>query len=126
MKKTFLLFTIALSVALQPILAQTPDSSGVFKQADTSKIATPYTEPDKYKTDLLPSMIIPAALIGYGLTTIKDNGLYSSYQAQKDVKRVFKGKQSRIDDFLIYSPYVEFAALTLFKIKCKNDLLNTS
>lgn len=125
MKKNILLLFLAVSVAINGVVGQGRDTSNVFQQADTSKLAQPYTEPDKYKTRLLPSMIIPGILIGYGLTTIKDNGLYSSYEAQKDVKRVFKGRQSRIDDFLIYSPYIEFAALTLFKVRCKNDLVNT-
>lgn len=84
------------------------------------------SEADKFKTKFPKDFIVPTVLIGYGLTTIKGNGLYSSYQARHDVQKYFGGAASTIDNFLIFAPYVEFGALLLFKIKCRNDLVNTS
>ncbi len=79
-----------------------------------------------FKTKLLPSMIVPVILIGYGISTIGNHGLYSSRQARVDVLRWTAGKGSRIDDYLQFSPFVEFAALLALKVKCKNDMLNTA
>jgi membrane-associated phospholipid phosphatase len=76
------------------------------------------------QTRLVPSLIVPLALIGYGLTTLRGNGIYSSYRAQKDVLRVFKGAQSHIDNYLIYTPYLELATLLLLKAGNRDDLLN--
>lgn len=108
--------------------------NGSFAQEKDHKMCTaadscqhPLSKPEnlKYKTKLPRDLILPGILIGYGLTTINGNGLYSSFEARNDIQRLFKGKGSRIDDFLIFSPYVEFAALTLAKVKCRNDLVNT-
>jgi len=70
-------------------------------------------------------MIIPGILIGYGLTTIKGNGLYSSYQMQKDIHGAIGNRRVPVDDYLIFSPYVEFGALLLLRVDCRNDMLNT-
>ncbi len=78
------------------------------------------------QTKLGPSFIVPAALIGYGLITLKNSGIYSSYKADIDIDRIFKNDQSSIDNYLIYSPYAEFAALLLLNIKNRDDFLNTS
>jgi len=78
------------------------------------------------QTRLVPSLIVPLSLIGYGLTTFNGNGIYSSYRAHNDVLRFFSGAQSSIDNILIYTPYVELAALILLKVRSRDDLLNTS
>ena len=79
-----------------------------------------------YKTKLFPSMIVPGILIGYGISTIGNHGLYSSRQARVDVLRWTAGKGSSIDNYLQFAPYVEFAALLTLKVKCKNDAINTA
>ncbi len=78
-----------------------------------------------YKTKLIPSMIIPAILIGYGLSCMGNNGFYSSYKAKNDIQSALGNKRAPLDDYLIISPYVEFGALLLLRVKCKNDMLNT-
>jgi membrane-associated phospholipid phosphatase len=85
-----------------------------------------YIPPERFKTRFPQALIVPGVLIAYGLTTIRDNGLYSSYQARKDILKLTGGKGSNIDDYLIISPYLEFGALLLFKIQCRNDFTNTS
>ena len=85
-----------------------------------------YIAPERFKTRIPQALIIPGILIAYGLTTIRDNGIYSSYQARKDILSLTGGHGSNIDDFLIISPYIEFGALLLFKVQCRNDFVNTS
>ena len=41
---------------------------------------------------------MPAALIGYGVSTIKDNGFYSSYDAREDIQRNFPNFDTWLDD----------------------------
>lgn len=128
-KGVLLLVTVLFSV--QHLYAQV-DSARVLKGAKTeadsiyalSKLPSPGDE--RFKTKLGKSLIVPAVMIGYGLTTIKDNGLYSSYDARNDIQKNLGGAHSRIDDILIFVPYAEFAALTLAKVKCRNDLANVS
>ena len=87
---------------------------------------TAYVAPEKYKTRIPQALIAPAILIIYGLTTVGNSGLYSSRQARKDLLNFTKGKGGPIDDYLIVSPYIEFGALLLFKVQCRNDLVNTT
>ena len=68
--------------------------------------------------------IVPAVLIGYGLTTIKDNGLYSSYQAQQDIRRNFPNFSTNVDDYLIFAPFVELALAYGLQVKGNHDFLN--
>jgi len=69
--------------------------------------------------------IVPAVLISYGLTTIKDNGLYSSYDAQRDLQRNFPNFHTNIDDYLIFAPFVELALAYGLQVKGDHDFLNT-
>jgi len=69
--------------------------------------------------------IVPAVLIGYGLTTIKDNGLYSSYDAQRDLQRTFPNFKTRVDDYLIFAPFVELTLAYGLQVKGDHDFLNT-
>ena len=69
--------------------------------------------------------IIPAILITYGLTTIKDNGLYSSYHAQRDLQREFPNFHTTVDDYLIYAPFVELGMAYALQVKGNHDFLNT-
>jgi membrane-associated phospholipid phosphatase len=89
-----------------------------------------YVRPEKhrkkfYKTRAFKTLIVPTILIGYGVSTIHDHGLYSSYRVYNNIhKGHFSG--THIDDYLQYSPYAELALLNIFQIKCKNDFINTS
>jgi membrane-associated phospholipid phosphatase len=121
--KKLMLCLILFAVTIQSNMAQqTPvsDSSTIKREYLIDSI------PHIYKTKLFPSMIIPGILIAYGLTTIKNNGLYSSYRAKNDIQSGLGKRRAPIDDYLIFSPYIEFGALLLLRVKCKNDLLNTA
>ena len=107
------------------LLAFTIESSTAQQKPDTTSLFPPVNKdyavdsvPHLRKTKLGPSMIIPGALIVYGLTTMKNSGIYSSYQAQKDIQKAVGGRGAPVDDWLQYSPYAEFAALLLLKVKC--------
>lgn len=103
------------------------------QQQDSAATATPTpspysTAPKKkkfYKTGLFKAVIVPAVLIGYGVSTIHDHGFYSSYDAYHDIRKL-GFKRTHVDDYLQYAPYVELVGLNLLNIKCRNDLINTS
>jgi len=109
----------------------TKDSLKVVKNDSLKKNTAPIdsttivVNQKRYQTKLFPSMIAPAVLIAWGLSTIKNNGLYSSYQAQKDIQNTFGKKRAPIDNYLVLSPYVEYGLLLLLKQKCKNDMINS-
>jgi membrane-associated phospholipid phosphatase len=79
-----------------------------------------------YKTRVFKAVWVPTILVGYGVSTIQNHGFYSSYHAHADMRKNISFKRTHVDDYLIYAPYVELIALNLFKIKCKNDFINTA
>jgi hypothetical protein len=119
--KVFLLTLTVYFTILNSGIAQT-DSVNTVTQ--TSPVQT---KKKWYKRNAVKAFIVPAVLIGYGVSTIQNHGFYSSYEAKADIHKAFPNfHRTHIDDYLIYAPYVELAALNLLKIKCKNDFLNTS
>jgi membrane-associated phospholipid phosphatase len=104
--------------------------SGILAQVDTTfKTPFTYVSPSaerEMKTTLGRSLILPTIIIGYGLTTIGNNGLYSSVQAQKDIQKRFGNFSYSADDYLIYAPFAEILLLNVVKYKCKNDFINTA
>lgn len=69
--------------------------------------------------------IVPAVLIGYGISTIHGNGLYSSYDAKRDINRAFgPGRHTRVDDFLQFAPYLELGGVLLSGVESRNDRVN--
>lgn len=117
-----------------------------FGQTDTSRISVDTTS---YKVDIsktdeetlrkidptkklwikknpYKAIIAPIGLVGLGAILIK-NPVYDRFDFKTDLFNVFPNyKFSKIDDYLIYVPYVELVALNLIKIKCQNDFINTS
>lgn len=79
-----------------------------------------------YQTKVFKATIVPAALIGWGVSTIHDHGLISSYDVYDFIHKDLNIKRTHVDDYLQYAPYAELIALNLLKIKCKNDIINTS
>jgi hypothetical protein len=94
----------------------------------TDSCVHPLSKPEnmRYKTKFPRAFVVPAICIAAGLSCIKNNGLYTSVQARNDIQSLTKGRGSKIDDYLIFAPYVEFAALQALKYKCRNDFVNTS
>ena len=116
-------FCLTFSVGFFPTDLKAQDTDTIKKYQDSSLTAgkTPF-----FKRKAIRAAIVPTLLIGYGLSTIKDNGIYSSYDAQRDLQHAFPNFRTRVDDILIYAPFAELAIANLVQVKSNNDLLNTS
>ncbi|WP_303312100.1 phosphatase PAP2 family protein [Hymenobacter sp. BT730] len=109
------------SIGLSPI----PANAQTTAPADSvHKYEVPGKANRWYQTKVVRATAIPALLIGYGLTTINGNGLYSSYDAQRDLHRQFPNFHTHVDDYLVLAPYLELAATTLAGVESHNDRLN--
>lgn len=124
--KSTAFFFILCTILFQNAFCQRDSAKFTFKKAPHTDSVNVELNPNRFKTKLLPSLIVPGLLIGYGLTTLQNHGLYSSYQARTDIQRSLGKLGSPIDNYLIYAPYVEFGMLLLLKIQCKNDLVNAA
>ncbi|WP_083470314.1 phosphatase PAP2 family protein [Rufibacter tibetensis] len=132
--RIWLALTMCFGLTSQELMAQEADSLKKYEAPvvaqDTLKkyqdsVASPAKQPF-FKSKAFRATIIPSILIAYGLSTIKDNGIYSSYDAQRDIQRHFPNFQTKIDNPLLIAPYVELAAANLFNIKSNHDFLNTT
>lgn len=121
-KKLWLSWVMCFILLSPNLVAQEADS---LKPFEDPPLEIPVKEPF-YKSKIFKASIAPAVLIGYGLTTIKDNGIYSSYDAQEDIIERYPNFDSWIDDALLVAPYVQLAIVNLLKIPSNNDFLNTS
>ena len=77
-----------------------------------------------FKSKGFRAVAVPAVLIGYGASTINGHGFYSSYDAQKDIRRAFGSYRNHIDDYLQFAPYVEIGAVLLAGVDSRDDRLN--
>lgn len=69
--------------------------------------------------------IVPAVLIGYGISTIHGHGFYSSYDAKSDINHLFgPGRHTHADDYLQFAPYLELGGVLLAGVKSRNDRVN--
>lgn len=117
-----LLFASLLSFLAAPVLAQETDTLKKFQEPEVGvKAKEPFL-----KSKAVRATIVPALLIGYGVSTIGDNGLYSSHDARRDILRKYPRFDTWLDDPLLVAPYVELAIANLFNIKSSHDFLNTT
>ncbi|MBF9220341.1 phosphatase PAP2 family protein [Hymenobacter ruricola] len=110
-----------------PLAAQTPQATPV--PADTlHKYQDPVgSVPAKkpfLKSKVFRAAIVPTVLIGYGASTINGHGFYSSYDAKKDIRRVFGDYRNHIDDYLQWSPYLEVGGVLLAGVESRDDRVN--
>ncbi|MDO7873748.1 phosphatase PAP2 family protein [Hymenobacter sp. ASUV-10] len=112
-----------------PAVAQTPVATpattpvdSLHKYENTAPVATP--RKPFYKSKLFRASIVPAVLIGYGISTINDHGFYSSYDARSDIQQQFPGFHTKVDDYLQFVPYLELGATVLAGVESRNDRLN--
>ena len=122
-------FVLLLALAGAPRLAaaQVPRAT----PADTThKYENPGGVPATLKKSFFKSKgfrasIVPAVLIGYGVSTINDHGFYSSYDAKKDINHLFgPGRHTHVDDFLQFAPYFELGGVLLAGVESHNDRVN--
>ena len=124
------LFSSCLLLA-RPALAQVllqPDSAVSGTPADTARRKYQpqpgAPRPPWYRGKLVRAAVVPAVLIGYGISVYDDHGLYSSRQARADLQRNFPGFNSHLDDYGQYAPYLELGAVLAFGVEGRNDRTN--
>jgi membrane-associated phospholipid phosphatase len=117
----WLTFMLMLGSCGQELLAQETDTLRKYEKSRPDSLRVPF-----YKSKLFKATIIPAVLIGYGVSTIKDNGIYSSYDVRDDILRRHPNFDTSLDDALLIAPYVELAIVNLLKVKSNNDFVNTA
>ncbi|TYZ11973.1 phosphatase PAP2 family protein [Hymenobacter lutimineralis] len=111
--------------AVLPVLGQvTPPAAPADTAHKYETQAPPAARPRWYQHKLVRATAIPAVLIGYGVSTINGNGLYSSYDARRDIQQAFPNFHTKVDDYLILAPYAELAIATLAGVESRNDRLN--
>ena len=116
---TWMMFFVLAAPSLQ---AQEADSLKKYEEPPIDTVGkVPF-----YKSKVFKASIVPAILIGYGVSTIGDHGIYSSYDAKRDLQHNFSNFSTSIDDALLIAPYVELAVVNLLKIPSNNDFINTS
>ncbi|MGI4835686.1 MAG: phosphatase PAP2 family protein [Janthinobacterium lividum] len=115
----------------RPALAQQParpDSVAAAPAADTTRprYQLPGAAPHLpwYRGRVVRATVVPAALIGYGLSVYDDHGFYSSQRARADLQRHFPGFSNHLDDYLQYAPYLELGAVLALGVEGRHDRLN--
>lgn len=97
--------------------------------AEPSRRTAEVKDPTKkvwIKRNPYKALVAPALLVGLGAVLIQ-NPVYDRFDFRTDLNNLFSGfRGTRIDDYLIYTPYVGLVALNLAKIPCENDFINTS
>ncbi|WP_167855167.1 phosphatase PAP2 family protein [Hymenobacter wooponensis] len=78
-----------------------------------------------YKGKLVKASIVPAVLIGYGVYTFDGGGFYTNQQANRDIHKLFPTYRTRLDDLLIFAPYLELGAVALAGVESRDDRINT-
>ena len=118
----WLSFSIVLSLLSPKLQAQETDT---LKKYQDSTLAPPPKAPF-LKSKIFKATIVPAVLIGYGVSTRKDNGIYSSYDVKRDLQRKFPNFHTGVDDYLIFAPFVELALAYGLQQEGNHDFINTS
>lgn len=119
---------LSLGSPLSKALAQVPRTTSPLDT--THKFQNPTgvsadTRKPFYRSKLFRASVVPAVLIGYGISTINDHGFYSSYDAHRDITRAFgPGPHTRVDDFLQFVPYFELGGVLLAGVESHNDRVN--
>lgn len=122
MLRYWLSLVLCISMFTNNVKAQQPDSLKKYEnpRPDTT-LRVPF-----YKSKLFKATIIPAILIGYGVSTVRDNGFYSSYDAQEDILDNYPNFDTWLDNPLLIAPYIELAIVNLAQVRSNNDLVNTA
>jgi membrane-associated phospholipid phosphatase len=79
-----------------------------------------------YQKKAVAVLLAPALLIGAGIATINDRGLYSSQDAYECIQRNYPDFQTNIDDYLQFVPAVAVYGLNIAGVKGKNNFVDRS
>lgn len=110
---------MAIGLPAPELHAQRTDTTRKYQDTTAGKV--PF-----FRKKAIRAAIVPTLLIGYGVCTIKDRGIYSSYDAQRDIHRAFPHFQTGVDDILIYAPFAELALANLVQVRSNHDFLHTT
>ncbi|MBA2763054.1 MAG: phosphatase PAP2 family protein [Segetibacter sp.] len=115
--------TLSFFVSLVSVQAQVQDADTLKKYQDSTTAIT--KKAPFFKSKAFRASVVPVILIGYGMSTINDHGIYSSYDAQRDLQRNFPNFRTNLDDYLIYAPFIELALAYGLQVEGNHDFLNT-
>ena len=119
---------VTLAAGAPTVAAQTtppPAADTLHKYEEAATQIAPSVRPPWWRGKLVRASVVPAMLIGYGVSTVNDHGFYSSYQAKANLRDAFPGFHTRVDDYLIYAPYLELGAVALAGVESRDDRINT-
>lgn len=68
--------------------------------------------------------LLPLYIIGLGIYTIQDHGIYSSYDLRADLQPKLNGFRTNLDDYIQFTPTVAVYAFDLTRLEARSDLLN--
>lgn len=110
---------IGFCLSLQ-LIVSIPFSS--FAQSDTV-----LQERQWYKSVLFKTVAPPALLIGYGVSTMGEHGLfYSSKDARRDIQAEFPGFHTQADNLLVFVPIAGVFALNVGGVKGKHNYVDVT
>ncbi len=124
LRATRLLLAGALLIGARETAAQTATPADTLHKFEAPASPAAVRKP-WYCGKLVRATVVPAVLIGYGVSTINGHGFYSSYQAKADLHGAFPRFHTRVDDYLIYAPYLELGAVALVGVESRDDRINT-
>ena len=118
-----------LAGSARPALAQVPlNPTAPTAPADTTRQKY-QTVPGAarqpwYSSKLVQATVVPAVLIGYGISVVDDHGFYSSYDVKRDLHRAFPNFSNHLDNYLQFAPYLELGAVLALGVDSRNDRTN--
>ncbi len=102
-----------------------PSTDSLFRLDKPLKLLDKTNPKPFFQRKLVRASAVPVLLIGLGITTIKGNGMYSSYEAKEEIEEHLGGWHTRADDLLQFAPYVGLATASMFSFQMRDDRLNT-
>ena len=119
----FLLGALPAARAQQVHAPAPADTLHKYQRPETGPVAV--EKKSFFRSNGFRASIVPAVLIGYGISTINGHGFYSSYDAKSDINHLFgPGRHTHIDDYLQFAPYFELGGVLLAGVESRNDRVN--
>ena len=114
---------LALAGAPGTARAQALPADTLHKYANPTGVAA--AKKPFFQSKLFRASVVPAVLIGYGISTINGHGFYSSYDARRDVNHLFgPGRHTYVEDYLQWAPYLELGGVLLAGVESRDDRVN--
>jgi hypothetical protein len=106
------------------VLRPAPARADTLRNYESPALGTRLARSPFLQRKLVRASLVPAVLIGYGASTINGNGLYSSYDAQHDIRHLFGSYRNSVDDYLQFVPYAVLGGLVAAGVETRDDRLN--